>query len=154
MAFATETLIGNRFYAIHQTSPFTGLHARRYWPTNYTSSALWPLIVAEPAQLLNVSAASPNLQNITRLWNCVLILGEYTEGVPSESIQTLGETWLYQLRVNYAVLRRLDLNKTALDGVVQTIAVQPDQGIVPFQYNAALASITLPISVTFCQSLL
>ena len=69
-------------------------------------------------------------------------------------MQTLGETWLYQLRVNYAKLRRLDLNGDALDGVTSTIQVQPDQGIVPFQYNFSLAAITLPIAVTFRQSLL
>ena len=74
MAFATETLIGDRFYAVHQTTPFSGLKARRLWPTNYVNTAFHPLIVAEPGAVVSATTDG-NIQTITRLWNCILILG-------------------------------------------------------------------------------
>src|SRR5690242_16810287 len=86
--------VGDRLHAINST--VTEWTAKRYWPTNYASSALWPLVVPLPSRRTTAQSprAGAELAHVTRLWSIIVITGTMMGGIPSETAQRNSEAAL------------------------------------------------------------
>lgn len=148
MTTLTEIVsVGDRLHAINQT--ITGVNAKRYWPTTYGNSALWPFVVPLPGRRTTAQnpRAGAEAQQKTRIWNLLIIVGAMTAGIPSESAQRNGESLLELLMDAYDTLPRLELNDEPLGIVVSSVCLT-DNGIEPYPQATDLASIILPLQVT------
>jgi hypothetical protein len=144
MSEATVVRIGDRIYAINQT--LSDVQAARYWPTNFITSARWPLLIPIPEQRIMVPT-SDRRRVSTRTWSIWAVLGAFTQAIPAESVQKLGETLLDTIYDLYDGLPHLELGGAALDGV-RFAQLTGDSGIVHFPDDPSLASISFTLAVT------
>lgn len=146
MAYATISLTGDRLHAIHQT--ITGVKARRYFPSNYTDSALHPLLYPTWGQAQHyVPGAGSQQYAGERSWELVLIVGAWLNGLPTESISHDAETITERIIDAYITRPKLELVGTSLDGV-ERAELQTDSGLIPFAEDQAYACVRFPLLIT------
>lgn len=148
MTTLTVPLIGDRLYAINAT--ITGVHARRYFPTNFYEAALHPLVMALPGQLRSDTNPGAQRNGMMRTWTLMCIVGDSMAGVPSESAQKVGEALLDTIYDTYR--RRPHLELSGQDTYALTCTITGDSGVIPFSQQTELASILFTLSIRYKQS--
>ena len=146
MANATVTLIGDRLYAIN--AAISGVKARRYFPEDYTQSAMHPLLIALPG------AMTPSYDNVganddqhTQTFEIILLVKAFLAGIPTQSAQTDAETLMDTVYDTYRARPLLEHGGAALDGVIQT-RMSGHGGIEPFGEDVILCMVRFPILIT------
>lgn len=129
-----ETDICQRLYEINLTEP--RINAVRYFPNSLTRERL-PLVVALPGSA-NYSYPATHMIDVRRNFNLQCVVGDWNEGILTETAQMHAEVLMGVIRDLYAFNRtRLELNRKPLSGV-NGAALRTDVGIISVANKATL----------------
>lgn len=137
--------IRERLNVINAT--ITGVKTRATYDTNVEQLA--PVIVPLMGRMTrNVNNIGSEHAEEVRVWTLLLILGAWSEGLPSITVQERADQLVPLIHAAYLSRPRLELSGAALD-YVKSVKVTEDSGIIVFNDSAA---VQIPLTITYTTS--